>query len=131
LVGVDEYQARWPWLKRFDAVALADGERWSCSVQPPLPYRVSFELALHDVVELRSVAADVSGDITGTARIELVATSADSTELRFESSLEPASTWLRRISVIAMPVARYGHDAVIDRALAEFAAHLPRTPRRT
>ena len=39
---VSQYRSWWPWLRAFDAVALAAGEEWRCEVQPPVPYLVRF-----------------------------------------------------------------------------------------
>jgi hypothetical protein len=122
MARVDHYRGWWPWLRRFDGAALADGERWRCTVQPPLPYRVSFELVLHDVVPGASVAATVSGDIEGVARIELTQRHdlGGGTDLVLVARLRPASGFLRTLNRAAGPVARFGHDQVIDRALAQF-----------
>ena len=117
-----QYRSWWPWLRRFDAGGLADGERWTCTVRPPLPYQVSFELLLHDVVPARSVAATIDGDIAGTARIEL-APAGGGTDLTLVAEVRAASAFLRRLDRLAGPVARYGHDHIIDKALAQFADH--------
>ena len=122
LASVGDYPAWWPWLRRFDAARLADGERWSCTVKPPLPYTVSFDLVLRDVVARRSVAADVEGEIVGSARVDLHP-QGSGTELALVSDLEPSRTFLVGLSRLAGPVARFGHEFVIDSALDQFANH--------
>ena len=122
LAAVDDYPGWWPWLRRFEARALVDGERWSCTVKPPLPYTVSFDLVLHDVVARRSVAAEVEGEIVGSARVDLHR-HGPGTELALVSDLEPARTFLVGLSRLAAPVARYGHEFIIDSALEQFVAH--------
>ena len=127
LTAVDRYQTWWPWLQRLDADRLGDGARWACTVQPPLPYRVSFTLDLHGVVPCASVSATVGGDITGEARLDLRSLAPDgstgtgSSELSLQAELLPASAFLQRLTRFAGPVARFGHDHVIDRALDQFA----------
>jgi uncharacterized protein YndB with AHSA1/START domain len=125
LSRIDEYRDWWPWLRQFDADGLVDGARWRCRVQPPLPYRVSFDLVLHDVVPHRSVAARVAGDIEGVARIELNQRDdlGGGTDLVLVARLVPASRFLRTLNRTAGPVARFGHDQVIDRALDQFRDH--------
>jgi len=126
---VRAYPSWWPWLQTFDGTLLADGERWTCTVHPPLPYRVSFELVLRDVVPLRSVAADITGDITGTARIDLSPTVAPTggagTRLHLVSELAPERPLLRGLSRVTSAIPRYGHDQILDRGLEQFVARLP------
>jgi hypothetical protein len=115
----DRYRAVWPWLKEFDGVALAEGERWSCAVQPPLPYLVRFHIGLHTVVEGQRVEAEVDGDIRGWARLTVLPT-ADGTDLHLVSELEPATTLLRGVLKMAPPIARFGHDWVLDTGARQF-----------
>ncbi len=122
LADVDDYPGWWPWLRRFDASRLADGERWSCTVKPPLPYTVSFDLVLRDVVTGRSVAADVEGEIVGSARVDL-RRHGTGTELNLVSDLEPSRTFLVGLSRLAGPIARFGHEFIIDAALDQFVTH--------
>lgn len=122
LADVDDYPGWWPWLRRFEARRLRDGERWSCTVKPPLPYTVSFDLVLRDVVARRSVAADVEGEITGSARVDLRRDGAG-TELTLVSDLEPSRSLLVGLRRLAGPVARYGHEFIIDAALDQFVTH--------
>ena len=126
---MEAYPSWWPWLQRFDGEALADGERWACTVRPPLPYRVSFDLVLRDVEPERSVAADLTGDITGTARIDLrPAVGPDggaATHLRLVSELSPNRPLLRGLSRVTSAIPRYGHDQILDRGLAQFIQRLP------
>ena len=35
---MSHYRLWWPWLRAFEAAALAEGEEWRCEVQPPVPY---------------------------------------------------------------------------------------------
>jgi uncharacterized protein YndB with AHSA1/START domain len=123
LTAVDAYPAWWPWLRDFDGRALAAGERWRCTVQPPLPYRLRFTLGIDEVVEGERVAATLSGDLVGTAHLELAATASGS-EIRLVSSLEPAHVVVRGVARIAQPVARYGHDWVLRTGVRQFAAAL-------
>src|SRR6187455_1324502 len=71
LVSVDHFQRWWPWLRRFCASGVQPGDVWMATVQPPLPYRVRFDLLLTEVVAPRLVAVDVTGDVEGAARLEV------------------------------------------------------------
>lgn len=119
MVRVDAYRMWWPWLRSFDAVALAPGEVWTAVVQPPLPYRVRFDIRLDEVEAPRVASAEVSGDIEGTARLEIAPTSGGS-ELHFMSELAPTNALLRTVAQLAQPLARFGHEWVLDTGLRQF-----------
>lgn len=121
LTNVGDYRQWWPWLRRFDGDAFATGERWTCVVQPPLPYSLRFALSLDEVVEGERVDATVTGDIVGTAHLELTPDGTGS-ELALASQLAPANSMLRAIAVVARPVVRFGHDWVLDTGLRQFRA---------
>jgi Polyketide cyclase / dehydrase and lipid transport len=121
IASIDRYREWWPWLRRFDADGLSTGDVWAATVQPPLPYRVSFDLHLIEVDAPRVVAADVTGDVEGSARLEVFAVDAGS-ELHFTSELTPTNSVLRAVTRLASPVARYGHEWVLNTGLAQFRA---------
>jgi Polyketide cyclase / dehydrase and lipid transport len=121
MASVDRYREWWPWLRRFDAAGLAAGEVWTATVQPPLPYRVSFDLHLTEVSAPRVVVADVTGDIEGSARLEVFAVDGGS-ELHFTSELCPTNSVLRAVARLASPIARYGHEWVLTSGLDQFRA---------
>lgn len=117
---VEEYRRWWPWLRTFEAEALRAGDVWECTVQPPLPYSLRFSIALGEVVPSESVRATVSGDVTGTAELEL-SDVAEGCAVRLRSNLSPTNPLLRGVALVARPVARFGHDWVIDTGSRQFA----------
>ena len=121
IAGVDAYQRWWPWLRRFDGTGLVAGDTWRCVVQPPLPYAIRFRVAIEEVDPHRLVAASVSGDVTGRARLEIGAT-ADGCEARLVSALSPGNGALKLVAALARPLARFGHDWVLDTGATQFAA---------
>ncbi len=123
IADVDGFRAMWPWLRRLDAGALRAGDEWRCTVQPPLPYSLTFTLAIDDVIERERVAATVGGDITGAAEIDLHDTD-DGCEVRLQSQLAPRSRFLQGIAFVAWPVARFGHDWVLDTGAKQFGRRL-------
>ena len=118
---VDDYQTWWPWLRRFEPGPFEPGARWACSVQPPLPYSVRFDLVLTEVVEGRSVRALVDGDLTGHAGLEIAAEDSGST-LHLTSDLAPNNAFLQLVARVARPVATFGHDWVLDTGFRQFAS---------
>jgi uncharacterized protein YndB with AHSA1/START domain len=121
LTSVEQYRGWWPWLRAFDGQGFAAGERWTCVVQPPLPYALRFSIALDEVVPNRSATASIDGDIVGRARLELRATD-DGCEARLVSRLAPANGMLRAVASVARPLAQLGHDWVLDTGLRQFRA---------
>lgn len=122
---LDEYRRWWPWLRTFEGSGLVVGDRWRCVVQPPLPYAVRFAVVIDEVVEGERVAATVSGDVVGTARVEIHGRD-DGCDALLVSRLAPAGRVLRGVAAVARPVARFGHDWVLDAAARQFRARAVR-----
>jgi hypothetical protein len=119
---VDSYRSWWPWLRRLEADGGVEaGAEWRCTVQPPLPYALRFRLRIVSVDVGSAVAAELDGDVQGTASFELRPAGAG-TEVHLLSALEPGNRWLRAVTRWAAPVAKYGHDWVLDTAVRQFAS---------
>jgi hypothetical protein len=119
LADVDAYRSWWPWLRGLDGAAFEVGSVWRCVVQPPLPYRLRFTLALEEVEAPRFVTATVAGDIVGHAAIDVGAADGGS-ELRLVSTLAPRNAVLRTVAGFTPHLARFGHDWVVDTGLRQF-----------
>lgn len=117
--AVEQYRRWWPWLRSFDAAALAEGQVWACVVQPPLPYTLRFDLTLEEVVEPSLVRATVTGDIVGSATLEIEAV-AGGCEVNLRSTLSPRNDVLRVAATVARPIVRFGHDWVLDTGVRQF-----------
>jgi hypothetical protein len=118
---VSAYQRWWSWLRIFDAAGLAAGEEWRCEVQPPLPYPVRFRVIIDHLEAPGLVRAHVEGDVLGTATLTLEE-SPDGCTACLASSLAPGNATLRLVSRLAAPVARFGHDWVLDSGARQFVA---------
>jgi uncharacterized protein YndB with AHSA1/START domain len=118
---VGAYQQWWPWMRRFEAVGLVEGDEWRCEVQPPLPYPVRFRVALDRVDPPNVLRATVSGDVVGSATLTLH-DEADGCVACLWSSLAPGNLTLRLMSRVAAPIARFGHDWVLDSGARQFIA---------
>ena len=121
LGSVDDYPRWWPWLRRFDARALAPGEEWRCTVKPPLPYVVRFTIRFDEVEVERRIDATVRGDIEGPAQL-LIEPSAGGSAVTLTSSLRPTNTVLKAAALLGRPLVRYGHDWVLDIGAGQFAS---------
>jgi uncharacterized protein YndB with AHSA1/START domain len=116
---VPEYRRWWPWLRVFEAAALAEGEEWRCQVQPPVPYLVRFRVAIEHVEAPMMVRAKVTGDVMGNATLTLEE-AADGCTATLRSSLAPGNTALQLVSRFAATIARFGHDWVLDSGARQF-----------
>jgi uncharacterized protein YndB with AHSA1/START domain len=116
---LSHYRRWWPWLRSFDAAALAPGEEWRCLVQPPVPYIVRFRVSIEHVEAPVLVRAIVSGDVVGTATLTLDE-GEDGCTATLRSSLAPGNSALRLVSRFAAPIARFGHDWVLDSGARQF-----------
>lgn len=117
---VGEFPRWWPWLRRFDGTELTTGSVWRCTIQPPLPYTLRFTVVLDEVVAPTLVAATLAGDVSGTARLELEQEEAGCRAV-LRSSLSPDQGVLRLVARLVPPVARFGHDWVLDTGARQFA----------
>jgi uncharacterized protein YndB with AHSA1/START domain len=125
--AVGNYRSWWPWLRRFDGDGLTLGEEWRCEVQPPLPYIVRFRVAIEKVEAPALVEARVSGDVVGSATLALEQAESGC-QATLTSALAPGNSALRLVSRFAAPLARFGHDWVLDSGARQFVAHTV-TPR--
>jgi hypothetical protein len=125
--AVGNYRTWWPWLRRFDADGMTAGEEWRCEVQPPLPYIVRFRVAIEKVEAPALVEAQVSGDVLGSAMLALEEAESGC-QATLTSALAPGNAALRLVSRFAAPLARFGHDWVLDSGARQFVAHTA-TPR--
>jgi uncharacterized protein YndB with AHSA1/START domain len=121
LTDTGQYQRWWPWLREFEAKSLEAGDEWRCRVRPPLPYTVRFTILLIEVEAPRAIGARIEGDIDGTARVELAGRDGGC-EIRLTSALSPRGRVVRLMADVARPLARRGHDWVLDTGARQFAA---------
>lgn len=121
--AVDRFPLWWPWLRRFEARGLEHGDVWSCTVQPPLPYSLSFTITLTEVTEHERVEATIGGEIEGTAALTIEPTD-DGCRARLTSSLAPSSRFLQAVALVARPVVSLGHDWVLDSGARQFRQQL-------
>jgi uncharacterized protein YndB with AHSA1/START domain len=118
---VTAYKTWWSWLRIFEADALKAGEEWRCEVQPPLPYPVRFRIVIEELKRASLVKARVEGDVVGQATVTLQDHEGGCVAI-LASSLAPGNTTLRLVSRLAAPVARFGHDWVLDSGARQFVS---------
>ena len=102
-------------------IAGAAGDDWRCTVSPPLPYTLRFTIHLDAVEEPRLVTSHITGDIRGTASIE-IAPMPGGSELHLTSMLTPSRRAFGFVATIARPIVRRGHDWVLDTGAEQFVS---------
>jgi hypothetical protein len=132
LTHVERYPIWWPWLE-CDGAALVEGERWTCRVDPPLLYGLDFALHVTRVIPERHVTAELSGDLVGIAVLTLDDDHRRTGEregdgntctLRLDSTLSATAGPARLVARFAGPIARFGHDWVLDSGARRFRSVL-------
>jgi hypothetical protein len=110
----------WGWLREFraDGAGLTAGNVLHGTVVPPVPYRLRLDVRLQRCDRPRSVEARVDGDLRGRAAL-LLEEAGGGTRVAAAWSLEIRSIPLR-LAAQAYPVMRWGHDRVVDMAVAGF-----------
>lgn len=118
--ATDRYRDWWPWLRVFDAEGLHAGASWRCAVRAPWRYTVRFRVALTIVEPPRLIDAHLDGDLDGTARLTIGADERGCA-VRLTSTLSPSTRGLWLITSLARPIARRGHDWILDTGARQFA----------
>jgi hypothetical protein len=95
------------------------GEVWACAVRPPVPYTVRFTITIEDVAVERHITAVIDGDIAGRAQL-LIEADGPGCRVRLLSALIPERPALKALTFVGRPLARYGHNWVLDTAGQQF-----------
>jgi len=119
LSDTSSFSSWWPWLRSFKPVALVPGAQTRCSIGPPLPYLITVDIAVEDVVADKLLTAFVSGDLHGPARLEIEPSTAGSTA-RLVWELAVSRPALRIAARVARPVLQWGHDWVVNSGVEQF-----------
>jgi len=120
VTATGDYPTWWPWLAEFESgEGFRRGASWTCTVEPPLPYRVRFSLLLEEVRDAELVRARVGGDIRGEAKLD-IEDYGSGCVARLRSDLMPANALLRGVAFAAYPLVLWGHDWVLDSGQRQF-----------
>jgi hypothetical protein len=82
---------------------------------------VKFRVIIEETKRASFIRARVEGDVIGTATLTLTDDPQGCVAL-LDSSLAPGNATLRLVSRLAAPVARFGHDYVLDSGARLFIA---------
>ena len=136
LEQTDQYRVWWPWLREFrvDGDGETDGFRVGAIahlvIQAPLPYQLRCDIHVDEVVRAQTLAAHVTGDLEGPARLELDSTPGGA-QARLSWVLDVNSSLLRPLARIGRPALSWAHDRIVERGLAQFEQHALETRKAT
>lgn len=129
----DLFESWWAWLADFraDDGGLVTGNVLHGTVIPPIPYRLRLDVRLQQCDRPRLIEAAIDGDVRGQAALRLDA-AGGGTRAQVAWSLRMHSAPLRVAARVAYPLMRWGHDGVVDMAVAGFRQRaLPGTSAQT
>ena len=106
---------------RVEGEGLRVGSVLSGVVTPPLPYRMQLRVVVVGCAPPERLDAEVHGDLEGHARLSLKP-EGNETVATVAWTVEMQQRPMRLAACVAAPVLRWGHDRVVELAVAAFAA---------
>lgn len=125
LARVECFEQWWPWMRevRLKGEALAPGSSISFHVEAPARIRMRIRVDVTDSRAPDWIEGDVSGDLSGTARLELYRRGSGSVcDVGWD--VEIADPGVRRIIHAARPVLLWAQRWAVQIALRGFRTHL-------
>lgn len=117
----DRFESWWAWLREFraDTERLVAGNVLHGMVIPPVPYRLRLDIGLEASERPQVVEARIDGDVRGFAVMRLEPVD-HGTQVTVVWSMDMVSRPLRLAARLAYPLMRWGHDRVVEMAVAGF-----------
>jgi len=118
---VDQFEGWWPWLSEFRLVGggLVQGSTLLGVVTPPLPYRMRVEVELGHCLRPHAIDAVIVGDLTGDAHLR-IRPEGEGSRVGMAWTIEARQPVMRMASRFGRPVLQWGHDRVVETAVAGF-----------
>lgn len=128
MTDVARFEEWWQWLRDLQLVrgGIVTGGGMSFGVVSPLPYSLRVIVDFVEVVVEERIVAEVSGDLRGSARVELRPADDGGSDIDLSWELEPTHRPLRALVRIARPFIVWTKDWVIDIALRGFRTRVER-----
>lgn len=122
---VDRFEDWWPWMRNvgLDGEALAPGSVISFGIEPPVPFKMTISVSVTDSDRPHWIEGDVSGDLSGRARLELTE-QGDHALCRVAWDVEIANAGIRRVIHVARPILLWAQRWAVEIALHGFRTHL-------
>jgi len=124
---VDRFETWWGWLSEvtIEGQGLRRGTVLRGVVAPPVPYRMRIAVTLERCRRPHLITAMVSGDLVGPASLRLRREGSGSVA-DVAWSVEMTQWPMRMACRVAFPMLRWGHDRVVEWAVAGFVREMAR-----
>jgi hypothetical protein len=119
---IERFESWWAWLADFradDGGLVTGNVLHGTVIPPPIPCRLRLDVRLQQCDRPRLIEAAIDGDVRGQAALRLDA-AGGGTRAQVAWSLRMHSAPLRVAARVAYPLMRWGHDRVVDMAVAGF-----------
>ena len=95
-----------------------------------LPYRISFDAVIDEIVPYSFLSFNVTGDLYGKGICHFLP-SDDKTKVNFIWNVSPSKLWMKICSPFAKSVFIENHDKIIEQAITGFAQMIKGLNKRT
>ena len=128
MTDLQRFEEWWSWLRDLEIVdgGIVPGGGIRFGIVSPLPYALRLVVEFEEVVPEERITARVSGDLKGSAGLELSPSEDGGSDLVLYWDLEPEQRPLRALVRIARPFILWTKDWVIDIALQNFRQRVER-----
>jgi uncharacterized protein YndB with AHSA1/START domain len=107
----------WRWLKRVDVLAEGGpdkvGGRYRYAFGTALPYTLAFEVLITRAERPVALAADASGELSGSGLWQLRPTDQGATDVTYTWLVETTKRWMNVIAPVARPAFSWNHDVLM------------------
>ncbi len=127
LSQVHRFESWWPWMRdvHLEGEALTPGSTISFGIDPPVPFKMTISVAVTDAKAPEWIVGEVSGDLSGIARLEL-RDDLPGAVCTVAWDVEIANRGIRRVIHVARPVLLWAQHWAVEIALHGFRDHLRR-----
>lgn len=130
LFDAESWPAWWPSVQQVDQLAVGSpdglGRRLRYRFSTRLPYTLSFEAELVEVLRPTRLVASAEGELDGTWTCELVQ-DGDSVVVRHDWAVKTTQPWMNVLAPVARPVFAWNHASLMREGGKGFGAMLGTT----
>jgi len=92
-----------------------------------LPYQLSFELCVTQLIPFQLISFDIKGDLSGSGTCKM-SQFKQSTQIQFEWNVQTTKPWMSLITPFTEPIFRWNHRQVMRSGEQSFIRRLNSSP---
>ncbi|KON80185.1 SRPBCC family protein [Azoarcus sp. PA01] len=127
IVDAENWPVWWPGIEGVVTLASGDasgvGARRRCTCRSMLPFRLTIVTRVTRIEPFRLIEGRVDGDLEGVGRCHL-GRDAPFTTVRYEWQVHTVRRWMNRLGLLAKPLFRWNHVAMMHAGGVGLARHL-------